>query len=76
MTTKSNPHACWPGYMLDKVRLYLDKSEPGVNSIFLSTKPAAKRSNPTYNNNIRTWPVSSDGYVQYGSIDPYKNKYI
>ena len=72
---KSNENAFWPGHLLDKIRLCMPNSEPKYSSVFRTVK-AEKKTNLGYNNDLRTWPVSDEGYIQSGFVDPYKNKFI
>ena len=70
MSDKQDPNVFWPGQLLRALRCYLDEEDMDFeNPIFYSPrKDRYHRSNPQYNNNIKTWPVNDRGFVQYGTI--------
>lgn len=65
----------WPGYMLDKMRLYLDSdctADPS-NSVFHRNN-RVPQSYPGYDNDLNNWRVSDAGYLLQGQLrDPKKS---
>ncbi|XP_077981710.1 EF-hand calcium-binding domain-containing protein 12-like [Glandiceps talaboti] len=72
LSGKVDNDAFWPGYMLDKIRLCLDKPDHAIGpaTVFQSTAQN-KPTNLGYNNNLQSWPASAQ-YVQYGDITQQK----
>jgi len=76
MTADNDSGAYWPGYMLDKMRVYLDSdstAEP-TNAVFRKVK-TTHACNYGYENNLNNWQMSDQGYLQQGSLRHPKKNY-
>ena len=72
---KNQADLTWPGYMLDKMRVYLehDRTADQSNALFHEVKREHK-SYHGYDNDLNNWQVSDAGYLRQGSLrDPRKN---
>lgn len=72
---KDKAELTWPGYMLDKMRLYLDhdRTADPSNALFhgIQHKPKAYHG---YDNDLNNWQVSDAGYLRQGNLrDPKKH---
>lgn len=71
-----NSGLTWPGYMLDKMRIYLDHdrtAEPS-NAIFRGVKYEARHYHG-YDNDLNNWNISDNGYLTQGSLRAPKKFY-
>ena len=66
MLPESEPNAIWPGQLLGKPRLILEKHK-GADVLFqeIPNKPPVYKG---YDSNLKTWNISDQGYVRYRTI--------
>ena len=67
-------NAFWPGHLLHKVRLCMPHTETKSGSFFTAVKKENKIY-PGYND-LLNWTANDSGYIQEGTLIPYKNKFI
>ncbi|XP_033647564.1 EF-hand calcium-binding domain-containing protein 12-like [Asterias rubens] len=68
-----DPNAFWPGHLLDKIRLCVtDEDKPQTDSIFTSTRTTRRRAYPEYNNHLKWWPISDQGYMMPADYEQNK----
>lgn len=66
----------WPGYMLDKMRVYLDNdhTSESSNAVFHGVKHQP-HSYHGYDNDLNNWQVSDAGYLKQGDLRHPKKFY-
>ena len=75
LNNKVDDNAFWPGQLLNKMRLCMPDTDANSGSVFHSVK-SEKKVYPGYNNDLLNWPTNDSGYLQDGTMDTYKNKFI
>ncbi|XP_074644628.1 EF-hand calcium-binding domain-containing protein 12-like [Tubulanus polymorphus] len=68
-----NENAFWPGHLENKIKLVIDGPVDSASRVAAAFQPITSgvRSNYGYDNDLNTWPVGANGYVQYGTLEPF-----
>ncbi|XP_074861527.1 EF-hand calcium-binding domain-containing protein 12 [Carettochelys insculpta] len=72
LSCMSNDNNFWPGHLLDKLRIYLPQIKPNQEHALFSFVCPTPLVYPGLYNPHRSWPVSNQGYVTYGSTEIQK----
>ncbi|XP_038047773.1 EF-hand calcium-binding domain-containing protein 12-like isoform X2 [Patiria miniata] len=68
-----DPNAFWPGQLLDKICLCMPGiDKPSTDSIFTSKRSTTHRAYPGYNNDLKWWPISEQGYMMPADYEQNK----
>ena len=76
MDPEDNSELTWPGYMLDKLRVYLshDRTAEPSNAVFHGVKYEPRHYHG-YDNDLNNWQISDNGYLTQGSLRGPKKFY-